>query len=238
MDQIYQLQQQIQKLRQEVNNISQMTSQLQQFEQNNATELQRLRQHEVNATQQLQRIQQNCQQLNNDLNNMNSTAQQISQSMGQSMGPNMGQNMYRPELGYAGGQSGYNQQFGTFGTQFTPGWSTGINPRWSSGVMGATGWGTGNIGTNWQTQPLKNINEPFQQQRLATGQWTGNYYTPMQSGYNQNQNFIQDYGNPSQDYSQSYAQNQQISQQAQQALDSRMNRATPNMFGQGNQMYF
>lgn len=161
MDQIYQLQQQIQKLRQEVNN-----------------------------------IQHNCQQLNNDINNMNSTAQQITHSMSQKM--------IQP------------QQLGSFSNQFAPLGTTGMSQGWSSGTMG-----TG----NFQTQPVQYFNTPFQQQQ----RWAGNYYTPLQSGFNQGFGMTQGMNTPN-EYSQSYAQNQRLSQQAQQDLDNRMNRATQGMF--------
>ncbi|MCF8010423.1 MAG: hypothetical protein K9L17_01745 [Clostridiales bacterium] len=80
MNQVYQMQQQIQKMRQELNNISQMTSQLQQSEQSNAAQISRLQQHESNSVQQLQRIQQVCNQLNQDLNQIGSFTQQTSVS--------------------------------------------------------------------------------------------------------------------------------------------------------------
>lgn len=211
MDQIYQLQQQIQRLRQEVNNISQMTSQLQQFEQSNAAQLQRLQQHEVNATQQLQRIQQLCSQLSNDLNSVSSIAQQVTQSIAQ--------NMFQPGTGYAG----FGQQYGTFGTQYTPGW-------------------TGIYATTLQNQPVYTSAMPFQQQRFGTGQMTSAYIAPGQWSYAQaqsqplsgfgwagQQDLIQGYSGQLQN--QSYAQNQQISQQAQMALQNRMNQATQGMFG-------
>ncbi len=67
---IYQLQRQIQDLRQEVNNINQVASQLQRSEANNAAQLQRLHQNEAIATQQLHTIQQLCNRLNQDVNVM------------------------------------------------------------------------------------------------------------------------------------------------------------------------
>ncbi|TYO93878.1 hypothetical protein [Desulfallas thermosapovorans] len=210
MDQFYQLQQQIQRLRQEVNSISQMTSQLQQFEQNNAAQLQRLQQQEANATQQLQRIQQICGQINNDLNSVSNAAQQASQSLAQSFTPL--------------GTGGYSQQFGTFGNQFT----------------------TGAYSQNQHYQPNYISSTPFQQQRFGT-QYTGSY-APVQSGYAQsfNQSFgggyvspnmmsysyTQGYGYGGQQQNQSFAENQQISQQAQQALANRMNQNLSNLNNQ------
>lgn len=208
MDQIYQLQQQIQRLRQEVNNISQVTSQLQQFEQNNAAQLQRLQQHEVNATQQLQRIQQICGQINNDLNNVSSAAQQVSQSIAQNFSQI--------------GTGGYGQQFGTFGNQFA----------------------TGVYSQNQHYQPNYISSTPFAQQRFGT-QYTGSY-SPAQTGYAQsfNQSFGGGYASLSpitysnnqgfggQQQNQSFAENQQISQQAQQALANRMNQNLSNLNNQ------
>ncbi|HOV80072.1 MAG TPA: hypothetical protein PK728_08160 [Bacillota bacterium] len=118
MDQIYQLQRQIQDLRQEVNNISQVANQLQRSEANNAAQLQRLQQNEVLASQQLQQIQHLCNRLSQDVNIISNVAQQVTSQM------------LRP---YTSGQFGMTQplsqqatgQFGTagfgFGTsQYTP----------------------------------------------------------------------------------------------------------------------
>ncbi|BAF59121.1 MAG: hypothetical protein HPY89_03560 [Pelotomaculum sp.] len=81
MDQIYQLQRQIQDLRQEVNAISQVASQLQRSEANNAAQLQRLQQNESMATQQLQAIQQLCNRLSQDVNTISNVAQQVTAQM-------------------------------------------------------------------------------------------------------------------------------------------------------------
>ena len=223
MDQIYQLQQQIQRLRQEINNISQMTSQLQQFEQNNASQLQQLHQHEVNASQQLQRIQQVCNQINNDLNLVSGAAQQVTQSMSQT-GNQFG-------TAYAGG---YAQQPTTFGSQFTTGQ-------------------TGMMGNQQHYQPNYTSAAPLQQQRFGAALGTGSYQSPSigfaqtyanqgaassgyasqnqfggNQGYNQFQNQLQNQNTGNQ----SFAQNQLISQQAQQAMANRMNQ---NISNQGSQ---
>lgn len=78
---IYQLQRQIQDLRQEVNSINQVASQLQRSEANNAAQLQRLQQNEAIATQQLQTIQQLCNRLNQDVNVISNVAQQVTSQM-------------------------------------------------------------------------------------------------------------------------------------------------------------
>jgi hypothetical protein len=77
MDQVFQLQQQLQRLRQEINDISQVCSTLQQSEQVNTVQLQQLQQKEMMATQGLRRIQQAANSLNQDLNQISSIAQQM-----------------------------------------------------------------------------------------------------------------------------------------------------------------
>ncbi len=67
MDQIYQLQRQIQDLRQEVNNINQLASQLHRSEANNAV--------------QLQAIQQLCNRLSQDVNVISNVSQQVTSQM-------------------------------------------------------------------------------------------------------------------------------------------------------------
>lgn len=81
VEQIYQLQRQIQDLRQEVNNINQLASQLHHSEANNAAQLQRLQQNETVATQQLQAIQQLCNRLSQDVNVISNVAQQVTSQM-------------------------------------------------------------------------------------------------------------------------------------------------------------
>lgn len=72
-----QLQQQIQRLQQEVNTISQVCSQLQQSEQANAIQLQQMTQKEIMASQGLRRIQQAAGALSQDLNQVSNLAQQM-----------------------------------------------------------------------------------------------------------------------------------------------------------------
>ncbi|TEB09060.1 hypothetical protein [Pelotomaculum propionicicum] len=117
---IYQLQRQIQDLRQEVNTINQVASQLQRSEANNAAQLQRLHQNEAIATQQLHTIQQLCNRLNQDVNVISNVAQQVTSQM-----------FTRP---ITSGQWGaYSQpttgQFGAFNPSITTGW-------YSQGMMG------------------------------------------------------------------------------------------------------
>ncbi len=207
MDQIYQLHQQIQRLRQEINNISQMTSQLQQFEQSNAAQLQQLHQHEVNASQQLQRIQQACSQINNDLNLVSGAAQQATpHSMSQ------GVSQFGAQAG------GYAQQPATFGAQLTTG-QTGMWP------------------TQQHYQSNYTSINPFQQQRFTTGQSWGTQQSPSMVGFAQTYATpslaslgysAQNQFSGNQNANQNFAQNQLISQQAQQAMANRMNQNWTN----------
>ncbi|MFZ5643171.1 MAG: hypothetical protein ACOY46_06245 [Bacillota bacterium] len=80
MDQVFQLQQQIQRLQQEINDISQVCNQLQQSEQANAIQLQQMTQKEILASQGLRRIQQVANALSQDLNQIsNLTSQMVTQ---------------------------------------------------------------------------------------------------------------------------------------------------------------
>lgn len=114
MDQIFQLQRQIQDLRQEVNNINQVASQLQRSEANNAAQLQRLQQNETGATQQLQAIQQICNRLNQDVNVISNVAQQVTAQM-----------VNRPFTSGQFGAGVWNQQgtgqFGSYGAGISTG---------------------------------------------------------------------------------------------------------------------
>ncbi|MCL6610265.1 MAG: hypothetical protein K6T66_01850 [Peptococcaceae bacterium] len=77
MDQVFQLQQQIQRLQQEVNDIYQVCNQLQQSEQSNALQLQQMTQKELLASQGIRRIQQAAGQLSQEINRISGIAQQI-----------------------------------------------------------------------------------------------------------------------------------------------------------------
>ncbi len=111
MEQIYQLQRQVQDLRQELNNINQLASQLHRSEANNAVQLQRLQQNETIAAQQLQAIQQLCSRLSQDVNAISNVAQQVTPQM-----------LNRPTTSGQFGMDAMNQfSTGQFGM-------TGINP--------------------------------------------------------------------------------------------------------------
>lgn len=112
MYQSNQLQQQIQRLRDEANTISNLAGQLQQAEMNNTLQLQQLQQKEVNVSQQLQRIQYTANQLHQDINQINNLAQQMSAPASYQTAPSPGQ-----------GASFNPTQYGGFGTN-QPGWST------------------------------------------------------------------------------------------------------------------
>ncbi len=77
MDQVIQLQQQIQRLQQEVNDIAQVCNQLQQSEQANALQLQQMTQKELLASQGIRRIQQAAGQLSQEINRISNITQQM-----------------------------------------------------------------------------------------------------------------------------------------------------------------
>ncbi len=122
----YQLHQQLQRLRDEVNSISQLASQVQQAEQNNSAQLQQLQQKEIFAAQNLQRIQYLAGQLQQDIAQASNMAQQLT---GASVFP-QAQATYQPPAGF----SPFQQQ--TTATQ--TGWA---QPSWAQ-----TAW-TGQTGT-------------------------------------------------------------------------------------------
>jgi len=104
---MFSLQQQIQKLQQEINDINQVCSQLQQSEQNHAIQLQQMSQREAMATQGLRRIQQAASQLSQDVNQISTITQQISSQV-----PTMSSSSFIPgTYGTFAGLSG--QQAGT-----------------------------------------------------------------------------------------------------------------------------
>lgn len=113
MYQYNQIQQQIQRLRDEASTISNLAGQLQQAEMNNSSQLQQLQQKEVNASQQLQRLQYVASQLHQDINQINSLAQQMSSAFYQTVPPQTQGAFFNPP------------QYGGFGTGANqPGWST------------------------------------------------------------------------------------------------------------------
>lgn len=147
MDQLFQLQRQIQDLKQEINTITQVANQLRQAEANNAMQLQQLHQHEVNATQQLQTIQQVCNRINQDVNMLSNAAQQVSTQMatrpittGQ-FGTSIGNQFRTGQFGNIGSMASaglYNpNQISSYGSQITPSnlgslanyWGQGLSPQ-------------------------------------------------------------------------------------------------------------
>ncbi|GBF34033.1 hypothetical protein DCCM_3144 [Desulfocucumis palustris] len=130
MDQVYQLQQQLQRLRQEISDISQVCNALQQSEQTNSMQLQQLQQKEVMATQGLRRIQQAANSLSQDINQISSIAQQMAGQMQTQrtfastypplttgISPYAGAGMLSQTTGF-GGQSGtFAGQFGNLANQ-------------------------------------------------------------------------------------------------------------------------
>jgi len=158
MDQIYQLQRQIQDLRQEVNTISQVAGQLQRSEANNAAQLQQMSQNENAATQQLQTIQQLCNRLSQDVNVISSIAQQIPQMVGMQAGGQFGAGTYAGQWGtgqfgnlyptISTGQFG-PAAYGTFGAQFAGGRSDEYARNQQISQMAANRYGLGFAGNDF-----------------------------------------------------------------------------------------
>jgi len=167
MDQIYQLQRQIQDLRQEVNTISQVAGQLQRSEANHAAQLQQMSQSENAATQQLQTIQQLCNRLSQDVNVISSIAQQIPQMIGMQASGQFGAGTYAGQLGT--GQFGnYNPTistgqygppaYGTFGAQFGGSRSDEYARNQQISQMAANRYGLGFTGNDFATnQHISNM---------------------------------------------------------------------------------
>lgn len=191
MDQIYQLQRQIQDLRQEVNNIIQVANQLQRSEANNAVQLQRLQQNEAFATQQLQAIQQMCNRLNQDCNVISNVAQQVTAQMAQPYTTGqfgVAQPWSQQATGQFGATTGFGlttsqyspAQFGTFGAQYgqnramnlmsaaTPPTSIPVSNIYSQGMLSSQSNIPSALGTSaWpavQSGFASTGNLPFQQQ--------------------------------------------------------------------------
>ncbi len=158
---IYQLQRQIQDLRQEVNTINQVASQLMRSEANNAAQLQQLHQHEVNASQQLHTIQQLCNRLNQDVNVISNVANQVTSQM-----------FTKP---MTSGQLGsYSQPTtGQFGA-FSPSVNTGLYNPSQQGMMGLpsniASTYTTNLGTGFSPF-ASNIRLETPQQQMQTSQY-------------------------------------------------------------------
>ena len=121
MDHVIQLQQQVQRLQQEINDITQVCSQLQQSEQANSIQLQQLSQKEQMATQGLRRIQQVANQLSQDINQVSNLTQQISTQVIPFQRPMQTGTFPGSYSTYSGitsqtpGTGIYSGQYGTFG---------------------------------------------------------------------------------------------------------------------------
>jgi len=191
MDQIFQLQRQIQDLRQELNTISQVAGQLQRSEANHAAQLQRLSQNESAVTQQLQTIQQLCNRLNQDINMIGSMAQQISSQM-YSMPFTSGQFGAGQFGGYGAnittGQYG-PAPYGTFGSQFGGNRADEFYRNQQISAMAANRYGTGFAGNDYASNQyissLANQGMLGSQRNLGPGTYgVGAFSTNLgQSGY-------------------------------------------------------
>jgi hypothetical protein len=148
MDQLFQLQRQIQDLKQEVNNINQVASQLQRAEANNAAQLQRLQQNEVVSTQHLHNIQQMCNRISQEVNVISNVAQQVTSQMvnrplstGQ-FGTNIGSQFSTGQFGNIGtsgtmataGLSHPNQLSSYVSSQVTPTDMSALSSHWGQGL--------------------------------------------------------------------------------------------------------
>ncbi len=195
---IYQLQKQIQDLRQEVNTINQVASQLLRSEANNAAQLQQLHQHEVNASQQLHTIQQLCNRLNQDVNVIGNVAQQVTSQM-----------FTKP---MTSGQFGaYSQPTtGQFGA-FSPSITTGLYNPSQQGMMGIpsniASTYTTNLGTGFSPF-ASNIRLDTPQQQIQTGQYGTSGFTSSPFASNIRLDTPQQQMQTSQYGTSSYASNQ------------------------------
>jgi len=164
MDQLFQLQRQIQDLKQEVNTISQMANQLQRAEDNNAAQLQRLQQNEVISSQQLQNIQQMCNRISQEANIISNVAQQVTSQMTNrpmitsQYGTSMGSQMSTGQIGTMTTAGMYNpNQFSTYST-------SQINPTSFSSLASYWGQGLKPQELSVSSQFLSNQNKPFMPQ--------------------------------------------------------------------------
>jgi len=194
-----QLQQQLQRLRDEVNSISQLASQLQQVEQNNSAQLQQLQQKEIFAAQNLQRIQYLAGQLHQDITQASNMAQQLTgasvfpqaqatyqspawlspfqqQATATQTGwaqPSWAQTAWAGQTGTFprgyGFTSGYGAGQAEYGTPIT-GWSAQYMPYQASPAAKYT---TGQVGVSPQYGPTRQGGWATQAQYTTTpGQWS------------------------------------------------------------------
>jgi len=171
MDQLFQLQRQIQDLKQEVSTISQVANQLQRAEANNAAQLQRLQHNEVISTQQLQNIQQICNRMNQDVNVISNVAQQVTSQM-----------VNRPftsgQFGSSIGSQFATGQFGNIGTpnQIGSYGSTQVNPTDLSSLASYWGQGLNPQDMSVSSQFLSNQNKQFMPQSYGTSTFNAGTY--------------------------------------------------------------
>lgn len=204
---INQLQQQFQRLRDEVNTISQLAAQLQQAEQTNSAQLQQLQQKEIFASQNLQRIQYLASQLHQNIIQASNIAQQLTgaaafpqtQAAYQYTSPTgytpiqyqtgTGWSATSPaymQTAYTGQAGAYQRGYGTpyttqYGYAYSPG-QTEITAQYSTPQTGYTTQYTGTPG-QWGT--LQSPAGQFSQERenqLIFGAQAG-YGTQMQAGW-------------------------------------------------------
>jgi len=178
-----QIQQQIQAIRQDLQNISQVASQLQQAEQSNRVQLQNLQQNEAMAFQQLQQLQQVIGHVSQGINQINSLAVQATQTQtGLQYGTGWGTyGTGQPGAFWQGAQGGIAGQFSQPGS-FASGVGTspyGLSGTYTQGMTagnqyGQTGWGGTQTGSNL-----------YGGGQLAHGTWGGNYSGANQFGAGQ-----------------------------------------------------
>lgn len=188
MDQVIQLHQQVQRLQQEINDITQVCNQLQQSEQTNAIQLQQLTQKELLASQGLRRIQQVAGQLSQDIGQISSITQQIAtqvpmQRTMQTTGVFPG--AYTSYTGLANQTPGtgvFSSQMGSFGQSQIP--NINMSPVVSQLPLYTQGYSANLFGTGNQlgagSQAFSNT--ATNQFGLGTqGPLANNLYSPMQN---------------------------------------------------------
>lgn len=173
MHQLFQLQQQLQRLRQDVNAIAQVTSQLMQTEQNNSSQLQQLQQREIMASQGLQRIHQMVNSLAQEINQVSSIAQQIASQVSGQFGfgqygygyvPTQYTPQYYTPQYYTPQYTGYTGYTGYQFTGYTPTQQIAQQPAgWASTAMLTQPFTTG--GYNVNLFPREGMREGFSEQQ-------------------------------------------------------------------------
>ncbi|MDA8335623.1 MAG: hypothetical protein M0Z41_11685 [Peptococcaceae bacterium] len=191
-----QIQQQIQAIRHDLQNISQVASQLQQAEHSNRVQLQNLQQNEALAFQQLQQLQQVIGHVNLGINQINSLAMQATQT-GMQYGTGWGTYATgQPSTLWQGGIAGQFTQPGSYagGMRTSPYAVSGTyNQGLTTGTQyGQAGWGgtqfgganqfgTGQyVSGNWGNQYGGSQFEAGSPLGGMTGQGYGSFGTGMQ----------------------------------------------------------